>query len=419
MSVEQALKRSGRYDLAVTFTTSPEYKMLLHSIKEELQVEDAVKDKFAFSDTATTMTYAFTDLDPATDTRLFKEKASVGTPNSMAAAGGPGLEALEPGRTELEKRTSFPYHVYTYTIRVAPPQQETPSPTYLRPQDYVQDAAALLAPETEAAIMEDIRAIFANDSVEVIVMTKPALSAAEYWQVRNDLEASFPFKNPDQNYVLLLASSDGDRYCKLDWSFYDPGVAGALGTLGAEYAAGCAGDPGGQITRAVSGLRALFDEKDLAGGALDPSLENQLGQLFTIEYTVRTFGAVVETNGRLLEDGRVRFDINPLKPAEYMVTFKDLVFAGIFVDSLQAVLVVAVVLLVGGNALLLVARRRRRSAAAGPAAPDPQLVNYIRYARSAGKADAEIREMLLTIGWPADKVNASFGQVAALQVSGP
>ena len=148
-------------------------------------------------------------------------------------------------------------------------------------------------------------------------------------------------------------------------------------------------------------------------------MEDSLSQLFTIEYTVRTFGAVVETNGRLLEDGRVRFDINPFKQAEYTLTFKDFVFAGIFGDSLQSVLVVVVVLLVGGNALLLVARRRRRFAAAGPSAPDPQLVNYIRYARSAGKADAEIRDMLLAIGWPTGKVDASFGQVATLQVSRP
>src|SRR3989338_3297282 len=101
------------------------------------------------------------------------------------------------------------------------------------------------------------------------------------------------------------------------------------------------------MVRGVSGLRALFDEKDLAGGAPDEALEDSLSQLFTIEYTVRTFGAVVETNGRLLEDGRVRFDINPFKQAEYTLTFKDFVFAGIFGDSLQSVLVVVVVLLVG------------------------------------------------------------------------
>lgn len=402
IQVDHTLKRSGRYDLALTFKTSPEYKMLLNNIKEGLVVDASVKDHFEFRDTDTSITYAFTDLEPSSDARLFEPAAEAASPATPGMVGEPpGLAFLDPANVRYTKTFAFPYYVYTYRLRVPAPATPPATTGPLEAGMYLRDEADLLDAPTKALLMARLDAIWANDSVEVIIATRPSLSTDNYWTAEQEILDSFPFRNPEEQYVLLLASRDEPRYCKATSNIYDASVSMTLSSLNYNFSSACPLDPAGAIIDYVEGLEALFLTEDLAAAPLaDP-----MSQLLTVEYTVHTFGAITQTNGRELGDGQVRFDVNPLEVGDYMLTFREFFLANLLGDSLQPLLIALIVLLIGGNLLLLARRRRLR-----PAAPhaDPQLVAYIQAARRAGKPNAEIRAILGQIGWAADSVEASF-----------
>jgi hypothetical protein len=122
----------------------------------------------------------------------------------------------------------------------------------------------------------------------------------------------------------------------------------------------------------VSGTELFGEELDEEG--LSPAM---LSSFFTMTYTVRMPGDLVEaeTNGRILDDGRVQWDI-PLTGSQTFTAVSETEGGGL--STLVLVLVIVLLFFfIGGAALialLLLMRNRRRTpdepVAANPADPD-------------------------------------------------
>ena len=103
IDVYQKIKRSGNVDMSLTFKA--ESPMILNALKQDLEIDSSIQDKYTYEETDDSVTYKFTDIDPLKD-NLFKENEDSDTDTSM----------LNKDNYKFKKEFKFPYYYYTYEI---------------------------------------------------------------------------------------------------------------------------------------------------------------------------------------------------------------------------------------------------------------------------------------------------------------
>ncbi|MCD6464216.1 TPM domain-containing protein, partial [Candidatus Woesearchaeota archaeon] len=284
INVEQKLKRNGHYDLDLTISTSPEYKILLNGIKEDLQVDDSVRDRFEYRETETSITYSFKDIDPSTH-RLFKEvEKKPGEDNVFGQSQQtPDFSFINPENIEFKKEFKFPYYEFTYKLKVTPPsEEELKKPETLSVNEYILDEAGVLDQELKNEIMQSINNVYKNDSVEIIIVTKKQMSAMDYFSYKLDFINSFDFKNKNKQYVLVFASTNENGICRVESNIFDSKASSKVRSLNRDFSKNCKTDYSSQIKNVVLQLDKFFQSHDLTSSK---QVEEQIKQLFKISYT--------------------------------------------------------------------------------------------------------------------------------------
>ena len=283
IEVNQKLMRNGHYDIALTISTSSEYKMILNGIKEGFVVDESVKNKLTYSETDTSITYSFKDLDPEKDTKLFKEVEKKDGETSE----GPDSSFLDPKNYEFTKEFKFPYYEYTYKIKVSPGSEEEEKKTEtLTKEEYILDNATLLDTDTKNQIMQNINNIYKNDLIEVIIATEEEMDSMDYFPYKYDLTGDFDFKNKNGKYILIFASNDERSLCKVESNIYaDSKISSEIRTISSDFSKNCKDDYNSQILDVTTQLDAFFKEHEFESTS-DKQMEDALGDMFNIGYTV-------------------------------------------------------------------------------------------------------------------------------------
>lgn len=103
IDVYQKIKRNGNVDMSLTFKA--ESPMILNVLKQDLEIDPSIQDKYTYEETDNSVTYKFTNIDPTKDV-LFKETKDSDTDTSM----------LNKDNYKFNKEFKFPYYYYTYEI---------------------------------------------------------------------------------------------------------------------------------------------------------------------------------------------------------------------------------------------------------------------------------------------------------------
>lgn len=141
-----------------------------------------------------------------------------------------------------------------------------------------------------------------------------------------------------------------------------------------------------------------------------PGLDQALGDLFSIDYTLVLFGTVVETNGQQVDGQTVTFDVGS-QGGEYTVTFKDFFLASLLGDKWMLYLLAAVILLaalIATPIILKVERRAKERPFEPPVNVNPQLLDYVRKARARKMGEGTIKANLLQAGWKEQDVEIAL-----------
>ncbi len=351
IDVEQKLKRNGHYDMALTISTSQEYKMILSTLKEGFVVNDSVKDKFIYSETDTSITYSFKDLDPAKDKVLFKpieEKDDDENDMFGQTSEGPDSSFLDPKNYEFTKEFKFPYYEYTYKIKVSPePKEDKKKIEILTTEEYILDNANLLDMDTKNQIMQNINNIYKDDLIEVIIATEEEMDSMDFFSYKYDLTGDFDFKNKNGKYIIIFASKNDRSVCKVESNIYtDSEISSIIRTISSDFSKNCKDDYNSQILDVTTQLDAFFKEHKFESTS-DLQMEDALGDLFKIGYTVEVFGEIIDTNGLEMEDNKVKFDISLTNEEEYTVTFRDFFLAAILGSYYWVYLCIIALLIIG------------------------------------------------------------------------
>jgi hypothetical protein len=103
VDVYQKIKRSGNVDMSLTFEA--ESPMILNTLKQDLEIDPSIQDKYTYEETDNSVTYRFTDIDLQKD-NLFAEEVDSETDTSL----------LDKENYDFKKEFKFPYYYYTYEI---------------------------------------------------------------------------------------------------------------------------------------------------------------------------------------------------------------------------------------------------------------------------------------------------------------
>ncbi|GAH52500.1 unnamed protein product [marine sediment metagenome] len=101
IDVHQKIKRNGNVDISLTFKA--ESHMILNLLKQDLEIDPSVQNKYTYEETDNSVTYKFIDIDPNKDV-IFKENENSYTDNSIL------------NKDNYKKEFKFPYYYYTYEI---------------------------------------------------------------------------------------------------------------------------------------------------------------------------------------------------------------------------------------------------------------------------------------------------------------
>ena len=413
INVEQKLKRNGHYDMDLTISTSPEYKMILNGLKEGFQVDDSVKGKFDYKETDTSITYSFKDINPTTDKKLFKEiEKKEGSENDMfgQTQETPDSSFIDPENIDFKKEFKFPYYEYTYTLKMSPEsKKDTGKVEVLTSNDYILDEANILDQPSKNQIMQSINNVYKNDSIEIIIVTKKQMEQMDYWSYKYDFTSNFNFKNKNKQYIMIFASTNENGLCSVESNIYlDSKVSAKINTLNTDFEKNCKLEYSTQIKNVVTQLDSFFKTADLESSK---QMEEQLGQLFKVGYTIEIFGKITETNGLKMGDNKVKFDINPSKNGEYRIVFKDFFLASILGDFYWVYLIIAGVILVGGVGFVVISKHRKNLQSKpleAPLAVNPQIMDYVRRARMNGMPDQQIKSNLMQCGWNSKDIDIAL-----------
>lgn len=105
IDVYQKIKRNGNIDLSLTLKS--ESSMILNAMKQNLEVDPSVMEKYTYEEGTDSVTYKFTDINPLKD-NIFKQKEDSKTDTSM----------FNKDNFKFKKEFSFPYYYYTYGINM-------------------------------------------------------------------------------------------------------------------------------------------------------------------------------------------------------------------------------------------------------------------------------------------------------------
>lgn len=411
IDVDQKLKRNGNYDISLSFSTATGYEMILKGLKEGIHVDESVKDKFEFKETDSSIIYSFINVDPRIDKKLFK-KVENATEDSedldMIQDMNVDLSFLDPENVELNRELNFPYYEYTYTFKMIPESTESEEDGVLSKSECIIDEANILDEQSETEIMDRINFIYENDSVQLVVITKDQIDEYEYYSYTEDFVSNNGLDSKD--YILIFVSTGENGMCVVESNIYlDSEVSSKVSDLNDVFKQNCNQESGLTIVSIVTNLDNFFKEHDLE--SINQQVQEEIGDMFSIDYTVEVFGKVESTTGTKLEESIVKFDVSTTEEGEYTVVFKDFFLASILGDSYLVYLLIFGVILVGGIGFVFVSKVMKKKKSQPPVVPlaiNPQLVDYVRRARSSGMSDQQIRERLLIAGWIVKDVDAAL-----------
>ena len=395
IDVEQKLKRNGSFDMDLTVSTVAEYKSVLGSVRESLQVDDSIKDRFQYSETDTSITYSFYDIDPKKDTKLFKKiGGDVDTLEQLSE--GVDYSIFDPDNVDFEKELKFPYYEYTYTLDILPESREENNQT-LSGDEYITDELGVLDQESEKQLMGIINNIYQEDSIEVIIVNEPNVSFSDYYRYKEEKLEGFDFKG-NGGYVFIFMSTDG-YFCRVETNVYtDSDFNSKISSLNGEFSGNCTDNYPSQVEHVVSEIYDYTSSNDIEysfGNA------DQIGEFFKIGYAVEVFGEVVSTNGLRMEENKVKFDVNPISEGQYTIVFRELFLPSVLGDFYWVYLIVLIAV-VGG---FFVYRKypgilkKNTGNLRVPVAVNPRILEYVRKARISGMGDDQIRINLANSGW--------------------
>ena len=410
INVDQKLKRNGHYDIGLTISTAAEYKMILNGIKESFQVDDSVKDKFTYSETDTSVTYSFKDINPATDKKLFKEtQIPNGTDNTInLSSGSSDSSIINPENIEVKKELKFPYYEYTYTLKMTAAAKNSSNETTILTEDnYIFDDANILDSESKKQIMQSINNIYKNDSVEVIIITKKQMSETEYNFYVDEFASNHSLDN--KQYILIFASFNETGVCSITSNIYtEPNVSSKVDLLNTDFEKSCRTNYSAEIKDTITQLDNFFKVTDLES---TKQLTDQLGQLFKIGYTVEVFGKIIDTNGQQMDGNKVKFDINPEENGQYTIVFQDFFLASILGDMYLIYLIGVGVILIIIIGIVIISKHNANVQSTPPEVPsavNPQLREYIRRARINRMTDPQIKDVLTKNGWSPKDIDTAL-----------
>ena len=96
----------------ISVTLKSDTIMILNSLKQNMEVEPSMQDKFTYEETDNSVTFNFEDIDPTKD-NLFKENDETDT------------SILDKESYNFKKEFKFPYYYYTYEINATNEDEET------------------------------------------------------------------------------------------------------------------------------------------------------------------------------------------------------------------------------------------------------------------------------------------------------
>ncbi len=369
LSVQQKIYRNGVYDLTLVLESEPEYRLVLSSLKSNLQVNDSVKPKLSYSETDTKVVYAFRGINPTTDKTLFVPKDTDGNPDLFSGGSvsqRADFDLLNPKHVQITKQFMFPYYIYTYTLLVDSPQHELASQP-LGGESYVQDEAGILSPESFSYALARINEIYLNDSVEVIILTQPSMDTTNYYQFMDNFAATFPFKEEEPHYITIFLSGGPSGVCRVQTNMQlQLGIYTYINQLNTDFSEKCSQDFSSTLLKVVDDLTTYSTEHEIQD---EERFSESAGDLFTIDYALQVFGSIVSTNGKKLDGQNVQFDVSLVSPGEYTVTFKDFFLVGLLGEFYGLYLLALLLVIVGAVVLVVRAKQKKKS----PVSPSSSL----------------------------------------------
>ena len=365
VDIYQKIKRSGKYDLNLTVSTEEQYAIFLNGLKKDLEVSDEFKNQYSYSETADSVTYSFTDLDPNVEPKLFKdieEQADTTNTFNEFYASLPqtaDLKTLQPKNIEFTKSFSFPYYVYNYKFSILPPEK-----TEVSAKDHILDEAGLLTEEDQSKIAEVVQNIYDNDKVELIVATRAGIDKDSHFDEIDDITTNFNYQDLDRKHIIVYVNHGDGYFCRVDSNLYfDFAVTEKLSEMTDNLIGVCKEDNIDEhIVNTVEELDKYLADHQLSD--FGTSSPEQIGDLFQIGYTVDVFGEVTDTNGKKMENNQVKFNINSVEGGSYELTFRDFFLASILGDSWLTILIVIgviiLLLIVGGGAMMIAGRKNKQ-----------------------------------------------------------
>lgn len=459
MSVEQRLHRDGTYDLNFTIQTDESFAMMLQGMKQNLIVEDAVKDRFRFHETPTSISYIFRNIDPQRDSELFidaddiEEVALEGDDFTMQADNA-DVSFLNPSNVELTREFRFPYYVFTYTLNfngtIVGDDTTDSAPLF---SEYIIDEENTLSEIQRQEIIEVMEAIHIASSIETVIFVTQEDNYFDVFTERMDFLNTFEFSSASADYILLTFSPEVSDVCEITSNIYfDGDLREKISSLDDEFNEIC--DEGSSaIVKVLTSLEEFLqthEPEDLFAG-LD-AFGDQLANMFSVALYIETFGTIKETNGMQMSDTRVRFDMKE-EQVMYTVVFRDFFLITllhgehrIYVIIISSLLSVSLWLL---GIIIIIKRRKKRTVSNSTTStirdkldtnvqstesqlknessisssslssfpsqkqdsvandsPNQKVRAFINQSRMQGFSDEHIRETLIKTGWDENQVNS-------------
>ncbi len=383
VEVTEQLKPQGEYNLIMDLTVPAEN---LVTLRENLQLVPGLEGIAEVTSTDSSLRVAFFGLSYGQPRNFFRN-TSFGDP-----------DGLLPRVDYLGQELHFPYYIHTYEYHVVPALFSNPTGGVLSAEKYIEDEINLLDSSQEDLIVERMNRMFQNDSIELLVVTKPMVNYDEF---QPEFIQQFDFVT--KRYVMLFVSRNATAsICMIDTNlFFGEAVPLEITSLGARFAENCSRNLSKNIMDVTEHLDQLFIQQDII--VLDAEEQGiDFSNLPSIQYTVDLFGDVTDTNGEVLDRRRVRFDIDPAVEMGYRVQFREFILASYFGKNyiwyvgLICLLLLFLMIIVLATRIREYLRPRERPM---PDGPNPQALVYVRRGRMCGISDEEISRRLIAAGW--------------------
>jgi len=418
LNVEQRLLPNGHYDLIFVFSADQDSSALLQGFQTTFVPADAVKDRTTIARHNNSLIYTFRDIDPATDAHLLVFSSHPGnstTENQSIASLGVSnvanivnISFLDPENTHLTRTLRWPYYVYTYELLVGSPSNGVRTGPLLQ-EDYVIDETNMLSPNARLTIANQINDIYTNDSIDVIVLLKGEMASADSTAYKADFINHFPYRNKNKHYVLVsvMPIIGQQTQCHVESNLYGENQYSLFITsLDHDFSQGCANIAEQSVLDIMQRLDDYSRLHDLNTTAQDTA-EQQLLDLFKVDYVVVPFGEIMSSSGTQLPANRVEFTIDSSSSGSYNVTFREPWYRGFLHDPIViGAFVILLLALIGILAYRGLQRKKHHHHSQHHVHDSihhvpvpPTLLEYVHKARKYGMKDDQIRASLQRVGW--------------------